>query len=479
MSVTVSLGRRSRRVAALLATALALTTIAIAGPAQSATPPGSLVQLFTESPDFTADPANAIQQGWWGHEGGTGPAGSGPTYLSLASADFPSGQDLLTALGTDNFDDIGYAIVPYSADGSNERPSVTAGENAAEAFDWVVNGAAGWGAALNGSSASNDAVTIVSDLSQLTAWVAAGRPLQGFDDSLVLHDLGGGNPVSTAPKGTSILDAWPAGTELSLVAYVTNGFDADLQNEVPLVEADGTGHAKTAWMPFATVASPTSAIRTSAGYEVLGAYAPGLTITKSVVGTTGTLTATIKNNLNAVATDATGNVEFTPVVNGSPQLGSTTSVATTNGIAALSIPSLPQGTTKTYDVRYVPDAPAQATYLTTGYTRTTIVNAAVVTPPAPVQSTIAATLKPTKPKHGTRPKLTVNVTAPGVTVAGTVTIVFDPPKGKTKTLTGALAGGTVVVKLPKVVKGKTKLTISYPGTAQVLASSLAKKFKAT
>jgi hypothetical protein len=155
-------------------------------------------------------------------------------------------------------------------------------------------------------------------------------------------------------------------------------------------------------------------------------------------------------------------------------------VASTNGVAALSIPSLPQGSTKTYDVRYVPDAPAQATYLTTGYTRTTIVNPVVTAPPpAAVQSATTGTLKPVKPKHGTRPKLTVNIAAPGITVSGTITIVFDPPKGSTKTLRATLAGGSAVVKLPKVLKGKTKLTVTYLGNAQVLSSSVNKKFKST
>ncbi|MBO9522031.1 MAG: hypothetical protein J7518_10885 [Nocardioidaceae bacterium] len=461
MSVTTPLGRRTGRLAAVLATALALTSVAIAGPAQSAAPAGSLVQLFTESPDFTANPANAIQQGWWGHEGGTGPAGAGPTYLSLEGVDgsgqiTQASQDaLLAALGTDNFDDIGYAVVPYTADGSNERPTVTAGENAAEAFDWVISGAAGWGASLSGGSAANDSVTTVSDLAQLSAWVTAGRPLQGFDDSLVLHDLGGANPVSTAPKGKSILNNWPAGTQLSLVAYVTNGLDADLQNEVPLVEADGTGHAKTAWMPFTTVASPTSGIRTSAGYQVLGAYAPTVTVTSSFSGSNATLTATVKNNANGTATDATGSMMFAEVVGG--VAGTAVPASLTNGVATLPVTGFAPGTARTYEVHYEPDAPAQATYLASVNVRKTFTNPQIAT-----STTLSA-------KGGSTDTFTATVT-PGL--AGKVTF----KDGATVFATLAVSPTVRTVKaVRKLATGKHVVTATFTPTSTSYKTSVALK----
>lgn len=443
----VPLGRRSRRlavgVAAALATGLALAANPIAGPANAANPAGSLVELFVESPTFTANPTNAIASGWWGHEGGTGPAGAGPSILSLAGVDgsgqiTQASQDaLLAALGTDNFDDIGYAVVPYTANGSNERPAITPGENAAEAFQWVVRGASGWGASLNGSAAANDSVTKVSTLAQLTAWVNATRPLQGFDNNLVLHDLADpANPVSVAPEGKSILNAWPAGTQLSLVAYVTTGAgDPDLQNEVPLVEADGTGHAKTAWMPFTTVASPTSALRTSAGYSLIGAYAPGITRTQAYTSTGATLTGTVKNNLNATATDATGNLEFAEVVGG--VRGTATAQATVNGVAALSIPGFTSGT-KVYDVRYVPDGAASATYSTTDWFRTTMTApTATVTKLTVTGGTTSDTIKAVITPH----------------VAGTVKFI-DATSSSTTSVTKTVSTSTGVASWVKPLSAK-------------------------
>lgn len=399
MSLT-QFARRSRPIAVAVAAGLALT-VALGNPADAVKPDGSRATVMLETGDATGNPANAITSGWWGHEGGAGPAGTGTTFLSLDASDGngtvndASIAALLAAMGTDDLSKISYAIVPTTADGSNEAPTVSAGENAAEAFDWVMY--QGFGNGLNGSTATNDSVATVSTLAQVTAWVQAGRPVQNYDNSLVLHDATApGNPVSTAPQGSSILNTWPAGTQLSLVAYVTNGMDADLDNQVPLVAVGADGKAKTAWMPFTTVANPSSAIRTSAGYQVVGAYAPTITLSSSVAGSAGSLTATIKNKSNATATDATGNVEFAPVVNG--VRGTATAVPVANGVATLSITGFTPGTTKTYDVRYVPDAPAQATYLTTDYTRKTLLNPVATTTALSVRGgstdTITATVTP-------------------------------------------------------------------------------------
>lgn len=547
MSVTLLARGRTRRIAATLTASLALA-LAFGGPSQAIVKPaGSRAAVMLETGDVTGNPTHAITSGWWGHEGGAGNGtGSGSTFLSMDASDGNGTVNdtttaaLLAAMGTDDLSKIAFAIVPTSADGSAEAPTVTAGENAAEAFHWVMY--QGFGGSLNGTTNTNDSVATVSTLAQVTAWVQAGRPVQSFDDNLVMHDATApGSPVSTAPQGTSILDTWPAGTELSLVAFVTDGLDPDLDNQVPLVAVGPGNKAKTAWMPFTTVAKPGDPVRTSAGYQVAGAYAPTVSLSKSVAGTTATLTATVKNKAGAVATDATGTVEFAPVVNGTR--GTATAVAAANGTATWSV-NLAPGATATYDARYVPDTPGQATYLTSDWARTTVVSqtatstavqvtgggtntiTATVTPAAAGQVTfkdgattlgaapvsggravlvtglaagthalqavftpsdssylgstgattvwkpsIAASVKPKLVKHGSRPVISVQVVAPGTAVSGSVVIVFDPPKGATKTITVTVVGGVAKVKLPKTVKGKTKLSLTYAGNGSVLGAA--------
>ncbi len=74
--------------------------------------------------------------------------------------------------------------------------------------------------------------------------------------------------------------------------------------------------------------------------------------------------------------------------------------------------------------------------------------------------------KPTARKAG---KLTVSVAATGVKPTGKVTVKVRNAKGKVvKTVKGTLkANGTVVVKVPKLAKGKYTLVVTYAGDAQV------------
>jgi len=546
MSLTTFARSRSRVALALVASLILVG--ALSSQADAIKPPGSRVAVQLEtgaSPSY--DPANAITSGWWGHEGGANNGtGTGTTFLSVDASDGAGTLNettfaaMLAAMGTDDPSKVYFAIVPTSGDGSAEHPTVTAGENAAEAFNWILY--QNLGGPLNGNANANDSVTTVSTLSQVTAWVGAGQPVQGFDSSLVLHDsTAPGNPVSTAPKGKSILNNWPAGTQLSLVAYVINGFDTDLANQVPLVADDGTGHAKTAWMPFTTVAKPGDALRTSAGYQVAGPYAPTISTSATYTTSTATLTATVKNMSNTTATDATGNIEFAPVVNG--VRGTSTLVPTVNGAASLPSFAFTTGTKK-YDARYVPDGPASASYLTSEWKTTTLtatttalsvtggstsdtMTATVSPHPAGTvrfydgttllksvavststgkatykklltarKHTIKATFTPTStlykpssytksywkpaisasysdstPTHGTTPKMTVKVIATGTTVSGTITITWDPPSGSTRTFTYTLSGGAKAFYLPKMVVGKTKITIKYNGHSPVLAAT--------
>lgn len=459
MSVTRAPRRWMSRVAAGAVATLALTSLALAGPAEAYKPDGSRAEVLLEPVEATGVPAHGLTSGWWGHEGAATPTGTATTCLSLNAAneagvvDDASLAALLTAMGATDLSSIFYAIVPTSADGSNEAPSVAVGQNAAEVFDWVINDA-GFGTALAGTPNANDSVATVSTASQITAWVAAGRPVQGFDNNLVLHDvLAPGNPVSTTPRGTSILNTWPAGTQLSLVAYVGDGWDPDTENTVPIVARGGDGKAKVAWIPFTTVASPSSALRTSAGYQLAGPYAPTLGLADAFTGSDGTLTATIKTKAGAVATDATGTVEFAPVVGGVRQAA--TSVTVSNGVADLPISGLAPGAAKSYDVRYVPDSGAQALYLTTAWKRYSVINE--------LPTTTALSIK-----GGTTTTFTAAVTP--TSAAGTVTFT-DGAKALGQ---ATVSGGKATLK-KALSTGKHTVTATFAPSDTTYGGSSASK----
>lgn len=564
-----SLARPSRRTPKLLAVGLAsglvasgvaLVSLTAAGPATAVAPAGSRAEVILETGDASLDPTHAITSGWWGHEGGAGPAGSGTTFPSFNGADStgavtdPSIQALKTAMGTDDLTNVYYAIVPTSTDGSSEAPTISTGMNSAEVFPWVMD--LNFGGSLSGTANSNDGVQTVSTLSQVQAWVAAGQPTQAYDDSLVLHDATSpGNPVSTAPLGSSILKTWPAGTHLSLVAFVAEGRDAELNNYLPLVKRGSDGKAQTAWLPFTTVASPTSVIRTSAGYTVVGAAKATLSASDSFTGSTGIVTVTVKKpDSSGTANDATGKVTYAPVVSNVP--GTAQDATLTNGVATFPV-TLPPGGSQQYEVKYVAAA-GETHYLSSDPLRYTVINEAPPANPAATTTSLSAsgtdtyTLKagvspaaagsvtfsdggtslgqasvsngsasvgaslppgqhslkavfgpsnatayagstgtlnvwvpkvttsvsPKKVAVGKKPKLIVALDTPGTTATGSITVTVTPPKGKAKTITATLAGGKATIKLPKAVKGKYKVTITYAGGGSVLGVTSSASFKA-
>ncbi|MFL6022470.1 MAG: hypothetical protein ACJ72O_03955 [Marmoricola sp.] len=260
---------------ALRASAAALALLTLAAPAVAETPHGSHAEVILESRSATGQPYNASLDGWWGHEGKNQDKGVGPTFLSLDASD---GNGVVSdatiaklhAAIQDggSFDSLRVAFVPYSADGSNERPVVHAGENAGQAFRWFAD--LGFSSALNGNKNANDGVAWVSDLAEYTKWWNAGRPVQAFTDKLGVLDVApdGSTSTSAAPQGRSILDRWPAGTKISLVFYVAEGVDKKMP-QVPTVKVGKDGRAITSWLTFETVASPTNQARTSGGYRVL------------------------------------------------------------------------------------------------------------------------------------------------------------------------------------------------------------------
>lgn len=257
--------------AALLATTLLGTT---ALSAEAAIPKGSLAEVIFEtgSKGPLGDPGYAVVKGWWGHEGA---AHTGATYFSVNAADSSGVVNAASAAIVNralkdggSFDSLRVAFVPASSDGSTERPFVHAGESAGQAFKWWTD--MGMGSSVAGSRAANDSGTFVSTQAQWDKFWHAGRPVQAFDAHLVLHDVSNG-AVSTTPEGTSILSAWPAGTKISVVLYVSDGYNDELE---PKIKVGPDGRALSAWLTIRTIAKPGDPVRTSAGYQVLTA-SPG------------------------------------------------------------------------------------------------------------------------------------------------------------------------------------------------------------
>lgn len=258
----------------LAAIALAAPTAVLAS-ASAETPHGSRAEVILETKAASGQPYYANLSGWWGHEGKSQDNGIGSTYLSLDASDgdgvvsSSTIAKLHAALGDGgDFSSLRVAFVPFTADGSNERPRVHAGETAGQAFKWFAD--LGFGTALNGNKNKNDAVTVVSTLDEYTKWWRAGRPVQAFTNQLGVLDVAsdGKTTPSTTPQGKALLDRWSPGTKVSLVFYVSDGVDKAMP-QVPTVKVGKDGRAMTAWMTFETVASPTNPVRTSAGYKVL------------------------------------------------------------------------------------------------------------------------------------------------------------------------------------------------------------------
>lgn len=263
--------RAERRVPRMLFTILVTaigTTVLVASPADAASTP-SPWQIYTETNTkkndpqggYSGDQANAIIDGWWGHEDPK----SGPTLFSVADYNSP---DFFKAFGVpkDDYSHIGVAFVPASADGSTEHPQVHQGERAGQAFTWfTLMGAFGsWTQSIAGA----DSVGTVSTQAEWDDWVAAGSPLVDYNDKLQpMLPLVEGNPLTQHASGASVLNRWPAGQKISMVYFTIADWDSHSE---PIVKVGPDGHAITAWMRFETVASPSQPmLKTSAGYKVL------------------------------------------------------------------------------------------------------------------------------------------------------------------------------------------------------------------
>lgn len=582
MPISLSVRHRAKLVAGTAACAVAATVLSLASPAIAATT--TPIRAMIETGTFSADPVNAITTGWWGHEG-VGRNGNSIFSLdgkgSAAATTSATIAAQLAKIGPDaTLDNLHVAFVLTSADGSAEKPAVTAGENVGHAFTWF-NAATVGSSSESGNNQSNDYVDALSTETSYNAWFAAGQLTYGFDDNLVAHDATQpGNPVSGAHAiGTSILNTWPAGTKVSMVYYVSTSVDG---NNEPIVTVGPDGHAETAWMPFTTVALPTDhtrdpvgtsfpasydTVRTSGGYAIAAAAPPTVHISDSWSGAAGTVHAALTNASNVALSDATGTIQFSAravdATGGTfTNVGSPVAVSAT-GTASMPISGLTSGHFQEYEATYTPDDAASATYtaatsgidqifapaatttsvavsgtlrypyqqgfsatvtsgggtptgtvtfldhgvsigtagLVSGHasfskalsigshsitaryeggsgfsTSTSAAKAVTVAKGSPV---ITPSISPaaSRIKHGTRPKLTVTVKATGLSVTGTLTIVIVAPNHHKTTIKVKLTSGKATITLPKVLRGTTKVTISYSGSSTVAAGSKAYSFK--
>ncbi len=208
-------------------------------------------------------------------------------------------------------------------------------------------------------------------------------------------------------------------------------------------------------------------------------------LTGSASGSTVTLAVVVTGTDGIVPT---GTVD---VLTGSTTLGT---VQLVNGRGTLVLPDVAPGT-RTYRASYAQsadlagstspmlDVTVDQPVVTPPPTSTPppvvtppVVTDPVVTPPAPPSTSLAAsttTLKaPTKAKAGTRPTVTVSVKRGTAAAGGQVAITVGK---KTTTLT--LKAGTAKLKLPRLAKGKVKITVRYLGDSTTAASSTARTIK--
>ncbi len=308
---------------------------------------------------------------------------------------------------------------------------------------------------------------------------------------------GGYVVTAAAPPTVHISDTWSGGVG-TVHAALTNASNVALTNATGTIQfsaraVDATGGTftdvgspvtvsatGTASMPISGLTSghfqeyqatytpdaAASTTYTSATSGIDQIFAPAATTT--AVAVSGTLRYPYKQTFSATVTSGggtptDGNVTF--LDHGTTVLGTVNvssghaSLSKALGIGAHSITARYNGGT--------------------GFSgSTSAAKAVTVAKGAPV---ITPSLSPaaSKVKHGTRPKLTVTVKATGLSVTGTLTIVIVAPNHHKTTIKVKLTSGKATITLPKVLRGTTKVTISYSGSSTVAAGSKAYSFKVT
>ena len=369
-----STSRLRRVVAGLAAAAIPLTILATGPSAHAANPNGSVYELFFET-NVTGNPVNTIL------------SGNAADQRAL-SADLTGGDaSFLSAFQiTDgDFSKLAIAIVPTSANGSAERPVVTAGEKLGEAYPYWIGGTP-----FSGMGAPNG--DEVYTQSRFNAWVLDGKPDQIFrsSDLVMIDSLRPGNPVSVAPRATSMLNTWAAGTDLSMVLVRITGLSA---NGEPLMYAGSDGRAVSAWIPFATGQDPARPVATSGLWQVAAAPAAATTTTLAATPASPRQSGTPVTLNASVSPAAAGSIQFrdgatafaTVPVNASGAASTTTSALSVGGhsLTASFVPDNPAA--------FAPSSSASISYNITGIPAAATTTALAVPATATAGNTVTFT----------------------------------------------------------------------------------------
>lgn len=120
----------------------------------------------------------------------------------------------------------------------------------------------------------------------------------------------------------------------------------------------------------------------------------------------------------------------------------------------------------------------KAQFVPTGTSFAGSTSAASAVSIARARAVVAAKVSPASVRVRTKPKLAITVKAAGLVPTGKVTVKVTAPGKKAVSVVGTLRNGVVTVTLPAAVKGTTKLTVAYGGSASVLPATAAASYKA-
>jgi thiol-disulfide isomerase/thioredoxin len=357
----------------------------------------------------------------------------------------------------------------------------------------------------NTAADSDDADYLVGADTATVTYTAAS----GGTPASVTVSSGGGSPIGISPAALSAaLAAVGASAPANLAAAKTALIAAEtastpdstlISNLSTIVGAWGVAQSRKTKVisTWGNATSPGSVAGGLAAVHALDVFFGGLpggvvsrrTVTADPVtsGTAPKITIAIANDYGRVPT---GDVSL--VVKKGGATVASASCATALDAASFTLPVLDAGTYD-YTLSYAGDDQLAAFTETGSLTVSPTGQAPVVVPtptpgatpppvtkpgtPAKVARTKASKVKgviakaPTS-KTGGRYKVTITTPKGASAASGKVTIKLK--KGKTtKTVTGKLSHGVVTVSLPKLARGTWKVTISWPGDAHYLTTTVA------
>ena len=301
-----------------------------------------------------------------------------------------------------------------------------------------------------------------------------------------LTALGSNAPVNYAAAKTALITAEqatsPNVTLISNLSTVVGAWSVAQTRKTALTNAWGN----------ATTTQPTGVIFGLAADNALSVFFSGLpggvlstqTVTANAINNDASLqiNVAIANNYGRIPT---GNVSL--VVQSGGNTVASTSTAVANNVASFTVPISGPGTYN-YTLSYAGDSQIVSFSDTGTLTVSAAPTTVTVTPtptPTPTTTTVTpasaarikvkklagAVYKAAKSKKAGRYEYKVTITAPSgkPTATGKVTIKLKNGS-TTKTVTGKLSHGTLIVTVPKLAAGTWKVAISWPGNSTYLAA---------